>query len=438
MGIQIKSVIGLFILSCSGATTSIAADFFTIIGPDGRPMIIKNNGADNSKRSMSANAEKDTSVRLKSEDINNSQQKRSMNTKVERASAAELLESDRQKSNNEFKNNQVKQSQANGMKNDRLDVEKEQSTSILSVTKNSESKQKNNVHQEEIDQVAKVSKQINSSQSQKHDLQKLTNNPSLTLSKSLDIETDSSSEKAFQEYSNNATVEKSHFSTIDGVQYVDNEYLEDKEFNLEGNKRFYIVSDSSSTGGRTFETVEREKGITKSVFSKFVKNTQTAQQPIVLSSTYARLNKEDVVESLEQACFSGRKIQKAKTLSIEKDEIGFWPVSPMKENFTYEVVKLDQNVENIHLSSYASRQKNPTYYWPLVVFLDQKGCVIEGVSGFKNEDVHSNNSEYSAFAGVLKKPATARYLFMTPLAESIDIQNHKLSNTGQIKLSVLR
>lgn len=434
MGIQIKSVIGFFILSCSWATTSIAADFFTIIGPDGRPMIIKkNNDADNSKKMISANAEKGTSEHLKTEDIKNSQQKQSVSKKVEQALATKFLESDKQKLNNEFKNNQVKQSQANGMNKDDMDVEKDQSTSILSVTKSSVSKDKSN-----LDQNAKVSKQINSSQSQEHDLQQLSNNHSSTVSQSLDVKTVSDSEKALHENSNNATVEKSYFSTLDGVQYVDNEYLEDKEFNLTGNKRFYIVSDPSSIGGRTFETVEREKGITKSVFSKFLKNTQTVQQPIVLSSRYARLNKEEVVESLEQACFSGRKIQKAKTLSIEKDEIGFWPVAPVKENFAYEVVNLDQSVEHIHLSSYASKQKNPTYYWPLVVFLDQKGCVIEGVSGFKNEDVHSNNREYSGFAGILKKPATARYLFMTPLAESIDIQNHKLSNTGQIKLSVLR
>ena len=227
-------------------------------------------------------------------------------------------------------------------------------------------------------------------------------------------------------------------TVIDGVQYVDNEYLEDKEFNLEGRKRFYVMPDSSIAGSSRFETVEREKGITKSVFSKFLKNTPTQLAPVVLAPTYYRLPKDEVVQNLEQACFSGKKLEKAKELSPNNMEMGIWPVPPIKEKFVYDVVKLDSQVENIHFSSYASSQKNPSYYWPLVVFLDQKGCVIEGVSGFKNQDTEANNLKYSALEGVLKKPNQAMYLFMTPLAESIDVQHVQLSNKGQIKLSVLR
>ena len=118
--------------------------------------------------------------------------------------------------------------------------------------------------------------------------------------------------------------------------------------------------------------------------------------------------------------------------------MGIWPVPPIKEKFVYEVIKLDSPVENIHFTSYASSQKSPSYYWPLVVFLDQQGCVIEGVSGFKNENIDSTSVSYSALEGVLKKPADAMYLFMTPLSEAVDVQNVQLTNKGQIKLSVLR
>lgn len=225
---------------------------------------------------------------------------------------------------------------------------------------------------------------------------------------------------------------------VDGVEYVDNEYLEDREFNLEGKKRFYIMSDSSVGGSRRFETIEREKGISKSVFSKFLKNPSVNAEPIVLAQTYYRIPKAEVEANLEQSCFTGKKIEKAKILSQDKDELGIWPVPPIKERFVYDVVQLDQSVENIHFTSYASSQKAPTYYWPLVVFLDQQGCVIEGVSGFKNQNMSASHFQHSALEGVLKKPTQAKYMFMTPLAEAVDVQDVQLSNQGQIKLSVLR
>ena len=145
-----------------------------------------------------------------------------------------------------------------------------------------------------------------------------------------------------------------------------------------------------------------------------------------------------MVESLQKACFTDKKVQKAKTLDLKNKDVGFWPVSPIKEDFAYEVVKLDPQVDNILLTSYASSQKSPSYYWPLVVFLDQKGCVVEGVSGFKNQNLGENNMQYAAMEGILKKPETASYMFMTPLSAAVDAENMQLTNQGQIKLSVIR
>ena len=125
-------------------------------------------------------------------------------------------------------------------------------------------------------------------------------------------------------------------------------------------------------------------------------------------------------------------------LDLKNKDVGFWPVAPIKDDFTYEVVKLDQQVENVLLTSYASSQKSPSYYWPLVVFLDQQGCVVEGVSGFKNQNIDESNTQHAAMEGILKKPETASYIFMTPLSEAVDAENIQLTNQGQIKLSVIR
>lgn len=234
------------------------------------------------------------------------------------------------------------------------------------------------------------------------------------------------------------TIEDQHFTVIDGEKYVNNEYLEDREFNLEGKKRFYMTPEIGAVHGR-YETIERQKGLSTSLLNRIRGNSESEEKkPVVLSSTYFRLPKDEVVQNLEQACFSGKKIVKAKDLSIKNQEIGLWPVAPIKENFAYEVVKLDPKVQNVLLTSYASSSKVQSYYWPLVVFLDGQGCVLEGVSGFKSEESHDNNLQYAAMEGVLRKPDQAVYLFLTPLSSALDVENKQLTNHGQIKLSVIQ
>ncbi|WP_445116398.1 putative pilus assembly protein FilE [Acinetobacter sp. WZC-1] len=230
-----------------------------------------------------------------------------------------------------------------------------------------------------------------------------------------------------------------NFTVIDGVKYVNNEYLEEKEFNLEGKKRFYVMPEMPGVGsaGR-LESVEREKGVGRSTIDWIRGRKSEQHAPMALSSSYYRLPRAEVVQTLGQSCFSGKKIDKAKSLSLKNQQIGFWPVPPIKENFAFEIVKLDPGVQDILLTSYASSSREPSYYWPLVVFLDQQGCVIEGVSGFKNQEINANHLQHAALEGLLKKPASAAYLFMTPLSAAIDAENKQLTNQGQIKLSVIR
>ena len=224
---------------------------------------------------------------------------------------------------------------------------------------------------------------------------------------------------------------------IDGVQYVNSEYLEEREFNIEGKKRFYVMPEVSSGGGHNIHTVEREKGVSKSFLDRLWKKTDESAEAVVLSVNYQRLAQEDVVAALEQSCFQGSKLTKAKTLGAKNSEVGYWPVAPIKEKFAYEVAKLEHSVHNILLTSYASSKKSPQYYWPFVVFLDEKGCVIEGVSGFKTAKVEENAIHQAHMEGVLRKPEHAVYLFMTPLESALDVEGMALSNQGQIKLTVI-
>ncbi|WP_147509883.1 putative pilus assembly protein FilE, partial [Acinetobacter baumannii] len=71
--------------------------------------------------------------------------------------------------------------------------------------------------------------------------------------------------------------------------------------------------------------------------------------------------------------------------------------------------------------SFAYSNEKPLYYWQLVVFLDDKGCILEGVSGFKSKSYPSTMLQHASIQGVLKVPPSAHYIMMTPLYSAVDV-----------------
>ena len=234
----------------------------------------------------------------------------------------------------------------------------------------------------------------------------------------------------------------SAFTVIDGQQYVNNEYLEQKEFNLEDKKRFYVmpegVIDKNGNAVR-LRTIEREKGVNRSFLDKVLArdNKADTEKTLVLASTYYRMSKSDVETTLEQSCFSGKKFKKPKEL-LSQDELALFPKPPLKDIFDYELVKLSDTVQNVKITSYAASDVKPTFYWPFVVFLNEQGCVIEGVSGFKTEQLPATMLQHTAIQGLIKLPVQTRYLLMTPQATALDVDASGLSNQGQITLTAIR
>lgn len=231
------------------------------------------------------------------------------------------------------------------------------------------------------------------------------------------------------------------FSQMDGTDYVRNEYLEDREFNLEGKRRFYTMPEGvidHKTGATRFQVIEREKGVSKSVLNAMFKPKQKENlAPIALASTYYRMSQQDTIDSLGQTCFKDKKLKKAKSLQANHD-INVWPKKPIKENFEFEIIKVDSNIQNIQLNSYASTQNDPTFYWPFAVFLDQNACVLEGVGGFKNDENSPSMLSHEMIAGILHVPAQSHYLLLTPLSSAVDVEHKVLTNHGQLKLIAIR
>lgn len=229
--------------------------------------------------------------------------------------------------------------------------------------------------------------------------------------------------------------DKSKFTTIDNIEYVNNEYLEDQEFNLEGKKRFYLMPDGL---GRT-ESIERKKGVSRSTLDQlFNRHAQDEESTVVLAPTYMRLSAQELEAAFEKdQCFIKGYTKSIKTLSINK-EVNLWPRKPLKEKFEYEVVQLNPSVQHLKFMSFAASNEKPLYYWPLIIFLDDKGCILEGVSGFKSKSYPSTMLQHASLQGVLRVPSSAHYMMMTPLSSAVDVSEKELTNQGQIQISVLR
>ncbi|MCL5768612.1 putative pilus assembly protein FilE [Acinetobacter sp. ANC5681] len=379
---QSKLAISVIFTVIASTSVVYADGFYTIIGPDGRPMIIPKKPTENENR---------TDKVIRSNDVD---------------SPAASEKNLPVRNNVKLNLPTISMSKQDAVKN----AVKMQSSSESKLASDAEV-----VHQPKSQNTSKEIIDANTNK-------KIT--PKLNVaSKSLtNIEAESSASSAFIQ--------------VDGIEYVNNEYLEDQEFNLEGKKRFYTMPDGT---GR-LETIERKKGVSRSILDKILNKSNQSLNSITLSNNYVRLSAQDLSLAFENdRCFleSYSKNKTIKSLVPEK-EIGLWPRKPIKEKFEYELVKLDQNIQYMQFDSYASNTDKPTYYWPLVIFLDKSGCILEGVSGFKNQKIPATLLQHAALQGVIKIPPKSYYMMMTPLASAVDVPEQELSNQGQIKIAALQ
>ena len=232
-----------------------------------------------------------------------------------------------------------------------------------------------------------------------------------------------------------ASTVNSPFMQLEGEDYVDSDYLEQAEFNLEGKKRFYHIP---SLVGAPVELVERKKGLSLDFLNKFQKQKDKIEdQPVVFASTYTRIDQNTVKDMLAQQCVDRKALKKAKSFNAEKAR-HLWPSKPIKDEFDFSLVKLDQTMQDVQIISFASNEKKPTYYWPFVVFLNEQGCIEEGVMGFRTGQKAESVLQHAAIEGVVRIPSTAKYILMTPLEAAIDAEDYQLTNEGQLKLVALR
>lgn len=396
-------------LSLAQVSWSYAGEFHTIIGPDGRPMVIQREPPKAAAAKMNSNP-----VIVQQQSLPTYEQKASVATSSVQRPLVQTAIARPEKS--------VKTSKVESRAQTDLDTVK----TIETQTKSTVKLQVAEKMQLQSTPVSPVNSQPLTTEKQPVPQQQTVISKKVLEVKPLIIQENS---------------ENTAFVDIDGQQYVKNEYLEDKEFNLEGKKRFYTMPEGIidlKHGATRLQTVEREKGVGKSTMqSLFKRNIVQDTGPITLAKTYYRVSQADAINGLGQQCFSEKKLKKVKKLDLNK-EVNFWPRAPLNDEFDFEVAALNPSVQNIQLNSYASRQNNPTFYWPFVVFLDAKGCVLEGAGGYKNQEGASTLIQHEKIEGVLHVPANSKYILLTPLASAIDVEDRALSNHGQVKLVAIR
>lgn len=219
-------------------------------------------------------------------------------------------------------------------------------------------------------------------------------------------------------------------TVIDGEQYIDSEYLEQREFNLEGKKRFYNLPDG--IGGH--EVLEREKGVDMTVFRQ-----QKIDKPQVvdLSKNYQRIPQAQIVALTGTQCFSNKQLKHAKLLRAD-ETLDFWPKPGFEPKFDFVVAKLEQPMSDIQFTSYASSVNQPKFYWPLPVFLDADGCILEGVNAFYQNTLAATPTMHQALQGYLHIPQNTQYILFTPLEAAADLSQTQLTDKGQVRLTPIR
>ncbi|WP_180052203.1 putative pilus assembly protein FilE [Acinetobacter sp. YH12099] len=436
-----KSILTLIF---SMGSVCYANQFYTIIGPDGRPIVVQRNAAEKKQTIQAletAQQQKQVQQKQLQENQQQDQFKQDKVHQVQQITAQTSVQVSKNISVQASKQLNLSKpniSEQSAMSQNQASQSKENSSLRASHTEPNAVQQDissaESVHQTGLAKEAAINK-IAVKQSVLEGLQQLPQQFAI------DPSTVSVSKKT-PDQASHASAQQTGFMEMAGEQYVKSEYLEDQEFNLEGKKRFYSmpegIIDTKNGGGARMQVVERERGVSRSVLNKLFKKQSVAEpHAIVLAADYYRVNQAEAIEGLGQQCFAESKKNKAKTLKAQQD-LNLWPRAPLTEKFDYELVKLEGNIQNIQINSYAMKQNQPTFYWPFVVFLDQKGCVIEGAGGFRNQDTAGNVLRHEVIEGMLQLPENSHYVLLTPLASAVDMEHRALSNQGQLKLIAIR
>ena len=209
------------------------------------------------------------------------------------------------------------------------------------------------------------------------------------------------------------------FKKLDDEVYVDSDYLEKKSFNIDDKKRFYYVP-NGALGQQLIES--KNDTATALPATSLVKSKK---REAFYAKNYRELTKEWLAiqhPAVVELCKNSKKIKKhAREFdTVNALWLGSDGVLPKKIDKVLEFTQTTTKQQSLRISSFATTNKNPKFYLPIVTFLDAQGCIVSGVWNYWSKAYEANESYFSAVEGLLNVPISTRYLvFVSPISELV-------------------
>ena len=215
------------------------------------------------------------------------------------------------------------------------------------------------------------------------------------------------------------------FRQLDDDVYVDSEYLEQKSYNLEDKKRVYYVPN----GGFGQQIVESDDG---EPITPVISQTKEQKRQATYSASYQTLSPEWLEANglpLKKFCNNTKKLK--KQARAFKDVNALWLGSDDKIASDVDRIlvlpQLTVSEQNLRISSFATTNKKPKFYVPIVTFLDAQGCMVSGAWQYWSQAYPATENQFSAVEGLLRLPVGTQYIVfsrpMTTVAVDLPLQN---------------
>lgn len=213
---------------------------------------------------------------------------------------------------------------------------------------------------------------------------------------------------------------------LEGEQYIDSDTLIKQQAEQPAKKRFYYVP----TGALGEKILEGEH--------KTVESTTTPQAPkqeIKFSPEYQIITKEALLSKWHNLSSYCQQTKRLKPSRLFKASNALWiDKSDFSANQPDKILSLEKKLltaEVVRISSFANSQKKPKFYLPIIVFLDEQGCVLEGAWQYWSYAKAANDNQYSAVDGLLTLPTSSKYILLYPPDEQVKI-SLPLQNYGSL------
>jgi len=213
---------------------------------------------------------------------------------------------------------------------------------------------------------------------------------------------------------------------LEGEEYIDAEIAEKKQAEQNAKKnRFYYVP----TGALGEKVLESEQ----SAGASPVKKAPEIIKPLLkLSSEYQKLSKEWLLLKQQQLSSYCEHQKSLKPIRAFKESNPLWiEKADFVGSQPDKILMLDNSTSveaTVAISNFSNSHQNPKFYLPMIVFLNEQGCVLEGAWRYWSQAKPANDNQYSSVEGLLIIPVSTKYILLYPpdkdLKANLPLQNY--------------